>query len=50
MNGYLYAGILLNLVLILVNRFAAPLPDLLQISLWLIDIALMILGLIRLKK
>ena len=46
MNYFLVAGILLNSVLIVVNRFVKRLPNCVQIPLLLLGIGLMITGLI----
>ena len=46
MNHFLIAGILLNSVLIVVNRFIYRLPNRIQIPLLLLGIGLMIAGLI----
>lgn len=46
MNNFLVAGILLNTVLIVINRFVYRLPNWLQIPLLLVGIGLMIAGLI----
>ena len=48
-NGFLIAGVLLNTVLIIVNRFVKQLPNCVQIPLLLVGIALMIIGLILTK-
>ena len=45
MNNFLIAGILLNTVLIVINRFVYRLPNWLQIPLLLVGIGLMIAGL-----
>ena len=44
MNNFLVAGILLNTVLIVINRFVYRLPNWLQIPLLLVGIGLMIAG------
>lgn len=44
MNPFWIAGILLNAVLIVINRFICRLPNWLQIPLLLLGIALMIAG------
>ena len=44
MNNFLVAGILLNTVLIVINRFVYRLPNWLQIPLLLVGIGLMITG------
>ena len=44
MNHFLIAGILLNTVLIVVNRFVKRLPDGVQIPLLLLGIGLIIAG------
>lgn len=46
MNYFLIAGILLNSVLIIVNRFVKRLPDGVQISLLLLGIGLIIAGML----
>ena len=46
MNYFLIAGVLLNTVLIVVNRFIYRLPNRIQIPLLLLGIGLMIVGLI----
>ena len=46
MNYFLIAGILLNSVLIVVNRFIYRLPNRVQIPLLLLGIGLMIAGMI----
>ncbi len=46
MNYFLIAGILLNSVLIVVNRFVKRLPDGVQIPLLLLGIGLIIAGMI----
>ena len=46
MNYFLFAGILLNSVLIVVNRFVYRLPNQVQIPLLLLGIGLIIAGLI----
>lgn len=48
-NGFLIAGVLLNTVLIIVNRFVKHLPNCVQIPLLLVGIGLMITGLILTK-
>ncbi len=48
MNPFWIAGILLNAILIVTNRFICRLPNWLQIPLLLIGIALMIAGFITL--
>ncbi len=45
-NYFLIVGVLLNTVLIVVNRFIYRLPNRIQIPLLLLGIGLMILGLI----
>ena len=47
MNSFLSAGILLNAVLIVVNRFVKRLPNSVQIPLLLLGIGLIIAGMIR---
>ena len=49
-NIFLIAGILLNTILIIVNRFIKQLPNRVQIPLLLIGIGLMIAGLITTKS
>ena len=49
-NGFLIAGILLNTVLIVVNRFVKRLPNCVEIPLLLVGIGLMITGLILTKN
>jgi hypothetical protein len=46
MNYFLIAGILLNTVLIVVNRFVKRLPDGVQIPLLLLGIVLIVAGMI----
>ena len=46
MNYFLIAGILLNSVLIIVNRFVKRLPNCVQIPLLLLGIALIITGML----
>ena len=46
MNYFLIAGILLNSVLIIVNRFVKRLPDGVQIPLLLLGIGLIVAGMI----
>ena len=46
MNYFLIAGILLNTVLIVVNRFVKRLPDGVQIPLLLLGIGLIIAGML----
>lgn len=46
MNYFLIAGILLNTVLIVVNRFVKRLPDGVQIPLLLLGIGLIIAGIL----
>ena len=46
MNHFLIAGILLNTVLIVVNRFVKRLPDGVQIPLLLLGIFLIVAGMI----
>ena len=46
MNHFLIAGILLNTVLIVVNRFVKRLPDGVQIPLLLLGIGLILAGMI----
>lgn len=46
MNYFLFAGILLNSILIVVNRFVKRLPDGVQIPLLLLGIGLIIAGMI----
>lgn len=46
MNHFLIAGILLNTVLIVVNRFVKRLPDGVQIPLLLLGIGLIIAGML----
>ena len=45
-NIYLIAGVLLNTILIVINRFVYRLPNWIQIPLLLLGIGLMIAGLI----
>lgn len=49
-NYFLMAGVLLNTVLIIVNRFVRKLPNCIQIPLLLAGIVLMIIGLIQVKR
>ena len=49
MNYLLIAGILLNTVLIVVNRFVYRLPNWIQIPLLLLGIGLIIAGIVRLR-
>ena len=46
MNHFLIAGILLNTILIVVNRFVKQLPNAVQIPLLLLGIGLLITGLL----
>ena len=48
--GFLIAGILLNTILIIVNRFIKQLPNCVQIPLLLVGIGLMIAGILLMKK
>ena len=49
-NGFLIAGILLNTILIIVNRFIKQLSNGVQIPLLLVGIGLMIAGILLMKK
>lgn len=49
-NYFLIAGILLNTILIIVNRFIKQLPNRVQIPLLLVGIGLMIAGILLMKK
>ncbi len=46
MNHFLIAGILLNTILIVVNRFVKQLPNAVQIPLLLLGIGLLIAGIL----
>ncbi|MBR4295540.1 MAG: hypothetical protein IKT56_01720 [Clostridia bacterium] len=48
MNWCLIIGILLNCVLIVVNRFIYKLPDKIQFPLLILGIVLLIIGLVKL--
>lgn len=49
MNYFLIAGILLNSVLIVVNRFVYRLPNWIQIPLLLVGIGLILAGMISMR-
>ena len=50
MNYFLIAGILLNSVLIVVNRFIYRLPNWVQIPLLLVGIGLILAGMIVMRR
>ncbi len=50
MNHLLIAGILLNTVLIVVNRFVYRLPNWIQIPLLLVGIGLILSGMIMMRR
>ena len=50
MNYFLIAGILLNSVLIVVNRFVYRLPNWIQIPLLLVGIGLILSGMIMMRR
>lgn len=50
MNSLLIAGILLNTVLIVVNRFVYRLPNWIQIPLLLVGIGLILSGMIMMRR
>jgi hypothetical protein len=50
MNYLLIAGILLNTVLIVINRFVYRLPNRIQIPLLLVGIGLILAGFLMMKK
>ena len=50
MNCFLIAGILLNSVLIVVNRFVYRLPNWIQIPLLLVGIGLILSGMIMMRR
>jgi len=49
MNCFLIAGIALNVLLIVVNRFLFRLPDWIQIPLLLVGIGLIITGIVMMR-
>ena len=49
MNYFLIAGILLNTVLIIVNRFVYRLPNWIQIPLLLVGISLILAGMVMMR-
>ena len=49
MNHFLMAGILLNTLLIVINRFVKPLPNRLEFPLLLLGIGLIIVGFLQTK-
>lgn len=48
-NYFLIAGVLLNTVLILINRFVKRLPNWLQIPLLLLGIGLILAGMVMMR-
>ena len=50
MNYMLIAGILLNTVLIVVNRFVYRLPNWIQIPLLLVGIGLILAGMVMMRR
>ena len=50
MNYLLIAGILLNTVLIVVNRFVYRLPNRIQIPLLLVGIGLILAGMVMMRR
>ena len=50
MNSLLIAGILLNTVLIVVNRFVYRLPNWIQIPLLLVGIGLILAGMVMMRR
>lgn len=50
MNSLLIAGILLNTVLIVINRFVYRLPNWIQIPLLLVGIGLILSGMIMMRR